>query len=518
MIMGEGPDGLLSGVGEIDDPRQLRELLDAVLVVGRGLDLDAALQRIVDVAARVLDARYCALGVRSEYSGLLKEFVYTGIDEQTRATMGHLPVGHGLLGVLFDDPHVLRVEELNTHPASVGFPPNHPPMRTFLGAPILVRGSVFGSIYLTEKQSAADFSRTDEKLISVLAVAAGIAVDNARLFELTLVRQRWVEVLARRGSEPLAGIPLGDTMNGLCSDVAELTGAGGVALITSFGGQDRPRGRSGADVADVAASGGYVIDQPFTVGGRQIGRLSLIYERDPHLPPEMYAGLAGVAEIASLAIAYDERQQMARDLEVLADRHRIARDLHDHVIQRLFAIGIALQTMSMNPDAQGRADPGTRMATVIADLDATVAQIRTSIFELQTASESSAVKSVRRRVLDVVEQSAAHAPVTPSVRFDGAVDTLVPDDLASHLEAVVREALSNALRHSGAGRIDIVVAVADEDLVVTVADDGCGIPSDAHRRGLRNLADRAVECGGRLTLAVPAGGGTELKWVVPLEE
>ncbi|GAB19151.1 putative two-component histidine kinase [Gordonia effusa NBRC 100432] len=505
---GEGPHSI---VGDIDDPRQLRELLDAVLVVGRGLDLDEALQRIVDVAARVLGARYCALGVRAEHSGLLKEFVYTGIDERTRASMGHLPVGHGVLGVLLDDPHVLRIGDLRAHPASVGFPPNHPPMKTFLGAPILVRGNIFGSIYLTEKQSAARFDSTDEAMIGVLAVAAGVAVDNARLFEQTRIRQRWVEVLARRGSEPLAGIALRDTLDGLCADVAELTGADGVALFTAYGGQDRRLGGFGADVT---AEADWVIDQPLTAGDSTIGRLSLTYARDPHLPSEVYAGLAGVAEIASLAIAYDERQQIARDLEVLEDRHRIARDLHDHVIQRLFAIGIALQTMSLTPGS-GSADLESRLAAVIGDLDSTVAQIRTSIFELQSVSEGASEASIRRRVLDVIEQLAAHAHLTPTVRFDGAVDTLVPTSLASHLEAVVREGLSNALRHSAAVHVEIVVAVGDQ-LIVTVTDDGDGMPEDAQRRGLRNLADRAVECGGTLTVAVPHGGGTELTWAVPL--
>ncbi|MFW0790279.1 GAF domain-containing protein [Gordonia sp. CPCC 205333] len=504
-------DGLLSGVGDIDDPRQLRELLDAVLVVGRGLDLDEALQRIVDVAAHLLGARYCALGVRAEHSGLLKEFVYTGIDDRTRATMGQLPVGHGVLGVLLDDPHVLRIGNLGTHPASVGFPPNHPPMRTFLGAPILVRGNIFGSIYLTEKQSAEHFDNTDEALIGVLAVAAGIAVDNARLFEQTRIRQRWVEVLARRGSEPLAGIALRDTLDGLCADVADLTGADSVAVLTTYGGQDRLRG--GFDIG-LTADDGWMFDQPLTAGDSPIGRLALVYERDPHLPSEVYAGLAGVAEIASLAIAYDERQQIARDLEVLEDRHRIARDLHDHVIQRLFAIGIALQTMSLT-SASGPAEFENKLAVVIGDLDSTVAQIRTSIFDLQTVSEGSSETSIRRRVLDVIEQLAAHAHVTPTVRFDGAVDTLVPASLASHLEAVVREGLSNALRHSAAAHIEIVVAVRDE-LIVTVTDDGRGMPEHADRRGLRNLADRAVECGGTLTVQVPDGGGAELIWAVPL--
>lgn len=525
---------LLAGVvGRIDDPEQLRELLDAVLVVGQGLDLDQALQRIVDVAARVLDARYCALGVRAEGGQLLREFVYTGIDAATRATMGALPVGHGVLGVLISDPRVLRIGDLSGHPQSVGFPPNHPPMKTFLGAPIMVRGEVFGSIYLTEKHGAPQFSGTDEALISVLAVAAGVAVDNARLFEQTRVRQRWVEVLARRGSEPLAGIALPATLDGLCRDVADLTGAAIVTIATNHADTVRPRGRwvaAGSDAPDADAPGsdaeessaeadapGVITEQPLMAGDDPIGSVVLHHYEPPHLAQQDLAGLAGVAEIASLAIAYDERQQIAHELEVLADRHRIARDLHDHVIQRLFAVGMALQTMSMGPEVSASADLADRVNTVINDLDATVAQIRTSIFDLQTSSRAGTPSppSLRRRLLDVVEQVTAHTRLSPAVRFDGTLDTVVDDVLASHIEAVVREAMSNVVRHSGAAAVEVVVACTATAVTVGVTDDGCGLSANVQHRGLRNLADRAIECGGSLELAAGPSGGTVLTWTAP---
>ena len=233
-----------------DDPRLLRDLLDAVLVVGQGLELDEALQRIVEVAVGTVDAQYGALGVRGGDGGLA-EFVHIGITPEQRSIMGHLPVGRGVLGLLIKKPQVLRIPHLSEHSSSVAFPPHHPPMETFLGAPITVRGSNFGSIYLTEKRNADEFTKVDETLIAMLAVAAGIAIDNARLFEGARTRHRWMQAVARRGSEPLAGIALSDTMSRLCDDVAALTDALDVAILTSADEklivQGRARHASGSD-------------------------------------------------------------------------------------------------------------------------------------------------------------------------------------------------------------------------------------------------------------------------------
>ena len=226
-------------------PDKARDLLESVLVVSQGLDLDEALQRIVDVAARVLDARYAALGVRDTIGGGLREFVYTGISPDIRATMGSLPKGKGVLGLLIEDPQVLRISDLSRNPASVGFPPNHPPMRSFLGAPVLIRGEVFGSIYLTEKRTAATFTAVDEALIGVLAVAAGIAIENARGFERARIRHTWMELIARRGAEPLAGVSLVANLNNICADVAELTGARAVYLYQTEDSAATLRANSG---------------------------------------------------------------------------------------------------------------------------------------------------------------------------------------------------------------------------------------------------------------------------------
>lgn len=531
----------------VDDPEILRELLEAVLVVGHGLELDQALQRIVEVAVGVVDARYGALGVRGPHGGL-SAFVYTGISPEQRARMGELPVGRGVLGVLMDDPHILRIPDLADHPASVGFPPHHPPMTTFLGAPVIIRGAIFGRIYLTEKRSATEFSQLDETLIAVLAVAAGIAVDNAQLFERARTRHRWMQILVRRGSEPLAGIALEDTLNRMCTDVAELVGPADVLIVTDVTGDRQLRGNTGADIdpnalrlpsgtdmtvvptadisAELARAGStWTTVQPLHRAAGAFGWVLITHHRRPAWEPEEVSGLAGVAEVVSLAVVYAEQQEVARDLEVLEDRHRIARDLHDHVIQRLFAIGMSIQTMlaaqARPGSAAADAAVAERLEQVMTDLDRTIAQIRTSIFDLQTVAGHHDTSTLRRRVLDIVSELSVHAPIAPSVQFEGPVDTVVPDTLGPHIDAVLREGLSNALRHAHAEHIAVSVS-ADDVLSVEITDDGVGIGTDVTYRGLENLTRRAEDCDGTFTVVTnpkvrgAKSSGTTLTWSVPL--
>lgn len=545
MNQGLTPQGLTDALDALaahgaDDPAVLRDLLEAVLVVGQGLELDHALQRIVEVASQVLDARYAALGVRGS-DGQLSAFVYTGISRAQRARMGHLPVGRGVLGELITNPQVLRIPALSEHPASVGFPDGHPPMTTFLGAPIIVRGSVFGTIYLTEKQSAPEFSEVDETLVAVLAVAAGIAVDNARLFERARTRHRWMRVIARRGSEPLAGIALSDTLSRLCADVAELTDAVDVFLVTDEAGAVSVQGHTGAGVAAgdmsftadrqllvvpateipselVRRKASWASIQPMQRAAGEFGWIVMTHRERPDWEDEDASGVAGVAEIASLAVAYADQQEIARDLEVLEDRHRIARDLHDHVIQRLFAIGMSVQTLQAASVSGQQPDTSVtaRLDQVVTDLDRTIAQIRTSIFDLQSVPGHSDTSTLRRLVLDIVAELAAHAPIAPGVQFAGPVDTVVPESLGPHIDAVLREGLSNALRHAHAEHIDVSVTAADDVLSVEISDDGIGIAADVTYRGLDNLTRRADDCDGTFTVLTRPGDGTTLTWSVPL--
>ncbi|WP_188585824.1 GAF domain-containing sensor histidine kinase [Gordonia jinhuaensis] len=526
-------------VESIDDPDDLRDLLQAVLEVGSGLDLEITLQKIVDVAARVLDATYGALGVRGPDNDL-SAFVYTGLTPAQRERMGRLPVGRGILGEVLTHPQVQRIDRIGEHPASVGFPPNHPPMSTFLGAPILIRGDVFGSIYLTEKRAGARFTERDESVILVMSAAAAIAVDNARLFRAAQTRHRWMQLVAKRGSEPLAGIALADTLTHICSDVSALTGAQDVVILTVDDERGTVIGHAGSPVDEVIRIPSDVVgDEPIAVlpadsieyfgadpqvrwltvlqltrASGPFGLLVSTHVDKPHWRPEENAGMAAVAEVTSLAVVYADQQSLARDMELLSDRHRIARDLHDHVIQRLFATGMSLQTtLAALPED---APVATSIEQVVGDLDRTIEEIRTAIFDLNSGAKNAQNTSttLRRRVLDTVTELAARAQNAPTVRFRGPVDTLVPAALGPHIDAVLREGLSNALRHAHARYIEVTVA-ADDVLSLEIADDGVGIPSDAQYSGLGNLSQRAEECDGTFTVSSSLSG-TVLLWEVPL--
>lgn len=368
-------------------PRKLRQLLDAVLTVSSDLDLPAVLQRLVEAAAELADARYAALGVLDDERTGLAEFLTTGLGEEAHRAIGRLPQGHGILGLLIVDPQAIRLPDLREHPDSYGFPPNHPPMRTFLGVPIRVRGEVFGNLYLTDKTTAEVFSDVDEELIVALAGAAGIAIENSRL------------------------------------------------------------------------------------------------------------------------------QERLKDVAVLEDRERIARDLHDTVIQRLFATGLSLQGAARLAE---RPEVLERIHGAVDDLDVTVRHIRTAIFGLETAR--SPTEGLRARVLAVAAEAAEPLGVDPRVLFDGPVDTAVPDEVAIDLVATVREALANVARHARAERVDVELRCGDGLVTLVVSDDGAGLPAARPEggHGLVNMARRAERWGGRIELAAGPAGGTVVTWSVPM--
>ena len=371
-------------------PQSLRKLLDAVVAVGSGLDLPTMLRRITELAVELVDARYGALGVLDETGTRLSQFITVGVDEETHAAIGHLPDGHGILGLLIVDAKPLRLPDLHEHPDSFGFPPNHPPMKSFVGVPIRIGDHVFGNLYLTEKQSAEVFTDVDEELLVGLAAAAGVAIENARLH-------------------------------------------------------------------------------------------------------------ARVAELA-----------------LFEDRERIARDLHDTVIQRLFATGLSLQ----GTGALIRREPETAVARIEAavdDLDETVKHIRTAIFALEASRPHD--EGLRDRVLALCREAAGALGFEPRVLFDGPLDSIVDDELAVDLLATLREALSNVARHAGAGTVDVALSVGAGALSLRVADDGLGFPDggatgDGH--GLDNMSARARRHGGELEFANGSPTGTELCWRVPL--
>ncbi|MFE0022594.1 GAF domain-containing protein [Amycolatopsis sp. NPDC059021] len=531
---------------------QLQGLVDAVMAVATGLELDSTLQRIVQAAVDLVDARYGALGVLAEEEGL-SEFVYVGIDAETRAGMGHLPEGRGLLGMLIEDPRPVRVPDLTRHPASVGFPANHPPMHSFLGVPVRVRDKVFGNLYLTEKRGAAEFTPDDEVVLEALAAAAGVAIDNARMFERSKTRERWLAAVAEINGGLLGGASAADTLGLVVERACEVVAADGTFILLGEPGpamsvSAASGARAGLVLGASIAMDNTVIDEVMTTGQpRLVPDIDSALPGDPEpamagfgpaaaVPLVSTAGVGGVllavrdkgaaqfkpdqvpmlssfADQAAVALEFADKQRSQRLLDVLADRDRIAQDLHDHVIQRLFATGMSLQSiMPRVGDELAR----TRVATAVEQLDQTVREIRTSIFDLHSAG-TDASSSLRRRLLDLITELTTATTVAPSVRISGAVDTLVPGDLREHAEAVVREALSNALRHSGADWISVDV-VAGDDLVITVADNGIGLPDDVPRSGLDNLRRRAEQNDGTVAFTAGPGGGTTVTWRAPLRQ
>lgn len=528
--------------------QRVQDLLDAYLSVHSGLDLDRTLHRVVAVAADLVGARYGALGVLGSQGGLSR-FVHVGIDPEQAARMGALPAGRGVLGELITDPVPLRSTDLSAHPASVGFPPNHPPMRTFLGVPVVVRGEVYGNLYLTEKRGG-DFTPADEALVSALAGAAGIAVDNARRFAEEQERQRWAVAVADVRASLLGGAEPQEVLRSITAQVRSLTGSDAAFLLgpladgvrwasqAQSGDVDDITGvpltaetspvvaaliRSGPhvftlDLSTVEWEGpvsevdwGPVLATPLSTGpGAGTVLVAARFRGAGPYDPGQAELVGSFADQTALALDVAARQRVARDLDRYADRDRIARDLHDVVIQRLFAAGLSLQSvLDRVPDPADRA----RLAAVLDQLDGTVRDIRTTIFDLHTPADAGAGPGLRRQLLEVLAETAGG--LRSSLRTAGAVDTRITGALAADVLATVREAVSNAARHSGGSAVEVTVDASDH-LVVEVADDGVGPQLDAARSGLRNLQDRAARHGGTMTLQARATGGTRVRWRVPV--
>jgi len=539
---------VLERVGEVVASRErLRALLDAVVAIGADLDLRSTLQRIVQAACRLAGARYGALGVIGS-DRMLVEFITHGIDPETHAAIGDLPRGHGVLGLLIEEPRPIRLEDITRHPRAYGFPPNHPPMHSFLGVPVRIRDQVFGNLYLSEKRDGAQFNQEDEDMVVALAVAAGAAIDNARLFAQARRRQRWLEAAAE-----ITAVLLGDVRRtealGLVATRAREVAEADLALVLLHDGPDETLavevasgdgGRlTGARVAvpgsefaavlgerhltvvddlgtaadwGVPLKTGTALLVPLAAGEISYGALVVAYAAGTggdlaDLDVAVVETFAGQAALAlERARAQDEREMLA----VLGDRERIARDLHDVVIQRLFAAGMQLQTAAQlagRPEVRGRLD------TVVDDLDTTIRDIRGAIFELR----SPAPGSLRSELRGVVDEARGALGFRPDLRIDGPIDTAVPEAVRVALPPVLREALSNVAKHAHAGAARVRLAVGRGEAVLTVTDDGVG-PGEATAtgHGRANMAARAADLGGSFELAAGPAGGTVLTWRVPL--
>ena len=523
---------------------RLDGLVEAMLVVNSGLDLDTTLRTIVRTATNLVDARYGALGVRGGDGDGLMEFVVEGIDEDVAERIGPPPSGRGVLGLLMDDPKPIRLDDIRLHPASVGFPPNHPPMRTFLGVPVRIRDEVYGNLYLTEKADGQPFSEDDEVLVEALAAAAGIAIANARLYEQARARQSWIEATRDIATELLAGAEPARVFRLIADAALRLTGADAVLVAAPLDEDADVEELVVVETAGTAAPSGSISMADNEIGAafaartaRRVNALTgaetLMADAGPALvlpllttdttagvvvalrgrgarefTPDQLGMAAAFTDQATVAWQLAGSQRRMRELDVISDRERIARDLHDHVIQRLFAAGLSLQ--GAIPRARS-AEVQQRLADTVDELQGVIQEIRTTIFDLHGSSPGTT--RLRQRLDEAIEAFAGQGLRT-TVHFVGPL-SVVDATLADHAEAVVREAVSNAVRHSGAHTLTVNVRVEDE-LSLEVIDDGCGMPADVTASGLNNLRTRAEQVGGTLTIASAPGGGTVLRWIVPL--
>ncbi|MEV8510466.1 GAF domain-containing sensor histidine kinase [Actinoplanes sp. NPDC051475] len=538
---------MLDRVGEVVTSRErLRALLDAVVGISTDLDLRSTLQSIVQAACNLAGARYGALGVLTPDRRELSDFITHGIDPATHAKIGDLPHGRGVLGLLITDPRPVRLPDITQHPRSYGFPPHHPPMHSFLGVPVRTRDQIFGNLYLAEKQGAAEFTDDDEEIVVALAAAAGVAIDNARLFAVAQRRERWLAAAAEITSVLLGTVRRKEALQLIARRAREVSGARVVLVLlydddarytieVSDGEDDAYDGLAGGTVVvDGAAAHAFGLDKyrlvedlaqaaqwpgpvpegpalaaPMTGSGTLQGVLIVVQRPGTVAADEVPVLLSSFAGQAALALERARAQEERELLAVLEDRERIARDLHDVVIQRLFATGMQLQGLA--PQAL-RPEAAKRIDAVVDDLDATIRDIRRSIFELRSPVGSS-LRSELGTTVDAATDALGFRPV---LDVSGPLDSVVPDDVASALLAVVREGLANVARHADASSVRVSVHADGDEVSVSVEDDGVGIDPGRARGGIVNMTQRAADLGGNLDLSPGPHGGTVLIWRVPL--
>ena len=535
---------------------RVHSLLEAVLSVGRELDLQQALHGIVQAAAVLVDAEYAALGVITPDGKRLSKFLTVGVTAEQIAEIGHYPEGHGILGELIRHPEPLRLKKISEHPASYGFPAHHPPMNTFLGVPIRVREQIFGNLYLTEKRGGAAFDEEDESVLATLAVAAGVAIDNARLYEETRLRERWLQVSAEITHALMSGSGRGEVLGLIAERAREITSAAlavvavpveDVSALTvelSLGtGAEAHRGRvlpvQGSLIGRAFAGGapaisadlssdarvpadparvaglGPAVAVPIGTGERVRGVALLAREAGQPVFTEKETGpLEAFAAQAAVAMELAEHRRDVEQIAMLQDRDRIARDLHDLAIQRLFATGLALQSAGRLIE---HAEASERVMRAVDDLDETIKIIRSTIFGLRSR-EDGVRPGLRSRVVRVVAEQVPVLGFAPSVRMEGLLDTQVPTEIADQVIAVLSEALTNIARHARAGRTEVVLETDGREVRLSVTDDGVGIAPGGRRSGLRNMTERAEQLDGSFAVTSPAGGGVSLVWCVPVKQ
>ncbi|TXL57505.1 sensor histidine kinase [Aeromicrobium terrae] len=526
---------------------RLRDLIRVNNDLTSNLDLPTVLRRIVEIGLELVGARYGAMGVIGD-ERRLEQFIHVGMEEEIVAQIDHLPEGKGLLGALIDDPQPVRLAVISSDARSSGFPAHHPPMESFIGVPIRVRDKVFGNLYLTDSKNG-EFSVDDEELAQALAATAGIAIENARLFEDAEYRARWstalvdvsrrlitadetdeldtlIEQLRELAQADLVSVSLvsadrehmvveratglgADTLTGMsfaiaASSAAEAIRSGEPSIVTDVSAYE-------ADGFEEHSLLGNAMVIPFSAGETLSGVVGVARKRDsmPFAARDLDMGVSFAGHV-SVALDRYEARLTRRRVALLEDRSRIARDLHDHVIQRLFATGLNLQATAAAADEA----TATKIMDQIQELDGAIAQIRQSIFAMRQDSEATST-SLRARILEIVDRSGDQLPSKPRVSFLGPVDLMADAALTDDVAAVVTETLSNAVRHAQAQHVDITVSAAAGRVTIEVMDDGVGPGESPRLSGLANLRDRSDARGGLFEVTQGSSGGTRVTWSVP---
>jgi signal transduction histidine kinase len=528
-------------------------LLEAGLTLASELSLPIVLQRIVDLAAQVTDARYGALGVIGEADTLV-EFVTTGIPARQRQAIGAPPTGRGVLGLLIHEPRPVRIHNIADHPRSVGFPANHPPMRSFLGAPVQALGRVFGNIYLADKRGGGDFTKGDEESLVILATQAGVAIANASLYEELRDRERWLDALRDITTQVLSAANEGSLLENIAEHARDLADADAATIVTAtptpgelviaaaagerageLRGQWLPADgsisgavmRSGQGVTYDDVSAESAAFQPVVTLGRH-GPAFFVPLRVPGgvVGTLMVANLKGgkgftqqtrrlvesLADAASVAIEYDRAQSDLRRLNLMEDRERIAKELHDGIIQSLFAVGMSLQGTAL---MAGSAETSARIEHVVEELDRVIRDLRNYIFGLRPGILAD--RQLDQALRDLGEQMQARSRERVDVKVDAALSAALSGRSAEIVQ-LTREALSNVARHAKASRATVRLERRGALAVLTVEDDGVGLKAGTNSggNGLRNMRERAAKLGGGLEVTSNAGKGTTLTISFPV--
>jgi signal transduction histidine kinase len=546
--------------------QHLLALREAALAISANLSLTETLKRIVVVAAELVNARYAALGVPDESGEQLAEFVTTGLSPEAEARISHHPRGHGLLGLIMRESRSLRLRDLTQHPKSVGFPPNHPHMKSFLGTPILFQGQSVGNLYLTDKRGAEEFSETDQTLIELLATHAANAVHNARLYQTTLahseeLEQRNRELAALNAVAIATGqhLELNQVMSEALDHALALSGAeaGEIFLLDQASGdmvmalhrgsfaenfQTIRRFRRGEGFpGEVAETGQPLVTHnlahdlrflreqvvkagfttfvclPLVAKGKVVGTLDLA-ARNPHMFDEGNLSLlTAICYQIGVAVENARLYGQVQELRVVEERQRIGMDLHDGVIQSIYAVGLTLEYINSQWAEGDIAGASERLRGAIEALNATIRDIRAYILDLRPRrfEGDDLVRGLER----LLAEFKANTLIAVEFSADADADRQLVPEARLALFHIAQEALSNAARHSRASRVVVRLLNGGADVTLSLKDNGRGFdPERAERRvghGLLNMRDRALAIGGELTIESPDRQGTEVHVRVP---